>query len=191
MSMNRYIYDKVNRLIKKYKTRDPIELIEALNINLVYLPDTKILLGMYHYIQRNRWGALSGSTSAVTAEQVAQAAVGAMENGKHRETFPINGYTLKHADFAQMMIDALGQTDKTQLHVVPYETLLPKYEEADRQTDAAGLEHGIHVVTSQKLSDMDIVTDPAQTMDKLGIEEQDVVQSIKDTLKHVVDSYKE
>ena len=53
MSMNRYIYDKVNRLIKKYKTRDPIELIEALNINLVYLPETKILLGMYHYIQRN------------------------------------------------------------------------------------------------------------------------------------------
>ncbi|MFB1287641.1 toxin, partial [Streptococcus pyogenes] len=51
MSMNRYIYDKVNRLIKKYKTRDPIELIEALNINLVYLPETKILLGMYHYIQ--------------------------------------------------------------------------------------------------------------------------------------------
>lgn len=140
---------------------------------------------------QEQWGALSGSTSAVTAEQVAQAAVGAMENGKHRETFPINGYTLKHADFAQMMIDALGQTDKTQLHVVPYETLLPKYEEADRQTDAAGLEHGIHVVTSQKLSDMDIVTDPAQTMDKLGIEEQDVVQSIKDTLKHVVDSYKE
>lgn len=42
MSMNRYIYDKVNRLIKKYKTRDPIELIEALNINLVYLPETKI-----------------------------------------------------------------------------------------------------------------------------------------------------
>lgn len=55
MSMNRYIYDKVNRLIKKYKTRDPIELIEALNINLVYLPKTEILLGMYHYIQRNRF----------------------------------------------------------------------------------------------------------------------------------------
>ena len=55
MSMNRYIYDKVNRLIKKYKTRDPIELIEALNISLVYLPETKILLGMYHYIQRNRF----------------------------------------------------------------------------------------------------------------------------------------
>ena len=46
MSMNRYIYDKVNRLIKKYKTRDPIELIEALNINLVYLPKTEILLGI-------------------------------------------------------------------------------------------------------------------------------------------------
>lgn len=54
MSMNRYIYDKVNRLIKKYKTRDPIELIEALNINLVYLPETKILLGMYHYIHKEQ-----------------------------------------------------------------------------------------------------------------------------------------
>ena len=63
MSMNRYIYDKVNRLIKKYKTRDPIELIEALNINLVYLPETKILLGMYHYIQRNRFIFISSNTN--------------------------------------------------------------------------------------------------------------------------------
>ncbi len=53
MSMNRYIYDKVNRLIKKYKTRDPIELIEALNINLVYLPETKILLGMISTWNKN------------------------------------------------------------------------------------------------------------------------------------------
>ena len=63
MSMNRYIYDKVNRLIKKYKTRDPIELIEALNINLVYLPKTEILLGMYHYIQRNRFIFISSNTN--------------------------------------------------------------------------------------------------------------------------------
>ena len=63
MSINRYIYDKVNRLIKKYKTRDPIELIEALNINLVYLPKTEILLGMYHYIQRNRFIFISSNTN--------------------------------------------------------------------------------------------------------------------------------
>lgn len=63
MSMNRYIYDKVNRPIKKYKTRDPIELIEALNINLVYLPETKILLGMYQYIQINRYIFISSNTN--------------------------------------------------------------------------------------------------------------------------------
>src|SRR5699024_6697147 len=63
MSMNRYIYDKDNRLIKKYKTRDPIELIEALNINMVYLLETKILLRIYHYIQRNRFIYISSNTN--------------------------------------------------------------------------------------------------------------------------------
>ena len=52
---NRWIYDKVNRLIKKHKTRDPSELIPAMNIKLEYLHDAKHLLGMYTVIQRNRF----------------------------------------------------------------------------------------------------------------------------------------
>lgn len=52
---NRWIYDKVNRLIKKHRTRDPSELIPAMNIKLEYLHDAKHLLGMYTVIQRNRF----------------------------------------------------------------------------------------------------------------------------------------
>lgn len=57
---------------------------------------------------QEQWAVLGGSTSSVTVEQVAEAAVGAMENGSHRETFPINMYNLKHEDFHRMMIKALG-----------------------------------------------------------------------------------
>lgn len=52
---NRWIYEKVQSLIKKYKTRDPNELIWFLNIKVCPLEDTKHLLGMYHVIQRNRF----------------------------------------------------------------------------------------------------------------------------------------
>lgn len=52
---NRWIYEKVQSLIKKHKTRDPDELINLLNIKLFLLSDTKHLLGMYHVIQRNRF----------------------------------------------------------------------------------------------------------------------------------------
>lgn len=51
---NRWIYEKVQSLIKKHKTRDPDELIHLLNIKVFLLSDTKHLLGMYQVIQRNR-----------------------------------------------------------------------------------------------------------------------------------------
>lgn len=52
---NRWIYEKVQSLIKKHKTRDPNELITLMNIKLFPLTNTKHLLGMYNVIQRNRF----------------------------------------------------------------------------------------------------------------------------------------
>lgn len=52
---NKWIYDKVERLVKKYQTRNPEELIKELNIHIQTLPDTKSLLGMYRVILRNRF----------------------------------------------------------------------------------------------------------------------------------------
>ncbi len=51
---NKWIYDKVHLLVKKYKTNNPRELIDEMNIMLVPLENTKALLGMYNVIQRNR-----------------------------------------------------------------------------------------------------------------------------------------
>lgn len=135
---------------------------------------------------QEQWAVLRGSTSSVTVEQVAEAAVGAMENGSHRETFPINMYNLKHEDFHRMMIKALGQEDTTSLNVVPYEVMEPQLAVIDQQCADEGLEHGIHMVLAQKLADLDIVTDPALTKDKLKINEYDVIASIEKTLEKCV-----
>lgn len=52
---SKWIYDKVNSLIKKYKTRDPEELASDLNVKIKYFNETKNLLGMYKVIIRNRF----------------------------------------------------------------------------------------------------------------------------------------
>lgn len=52
---NRWIYEKVNQLIKTYRSRDPEELIKRLNIHIQYIDATKSLLGMYKIILKNRF----------------------------------------------------------------------------------------------------------------------------------------
>ncbi len=52
---NKWIYDKVNKLVAQYKTRDPEELAGSLNIRIKYMEATSSLLGMYMVILRNRF----------------------------------------------------------------------------------------------------------------------------------------
>lgn len=52
---NREIYERVEVLIKKFKSREPDLLIKELGIELIYLKPTKALLGMYRVILRNRF----------------------------------------------------------------------------------------------------------------------------------------
>lgn len=130
---------------------------------------------------------LKGGTAMVTVEQVAEAAVGAMEKGKHRHTYAISALNMKFQEFFQMMVDSLGQTETTQVPVVEYETMKPVYEDIDRKAAEEGLEHGMHMVVSSKLQTEDLYLDPEDTMPVLGIKEHDVLQSIKETLAKCVE----
>lgn len=51
---NKWIYDKVEGLTKKYKTRDPEEIIKALGIKVYPIKSPERLLGVYQVILRNR-----------------------------------------------------------------------------------------------------------------------------------------
>lgn len=56
---NFWIYDKVKSLVRRYKTRSPEELVDAMNITILPLIGTTHLLGMYGVIERNRYIFLS------------------------------------------------------------------------------------------------------------------------------------
>ena len=105
-----------------------------------------------------------------------------MEKGKHRHTYAISALNMKFQDFFQMMVDALDQTETTQVPVVEYDQMKSVYEDIDRKAAEKGLEHGMHMVVSSKLQTEDLYLDPADTMSVLGIKEHDVIQSIKETL---------
>lgn len=132
---------------------------------------------------------LPGSTSSVTVRQVAQAAVGAMEHGEHDGRYPINGYDLTYAEFFRMCCEAIGR-DPGDVMVVPLEAVLPGYEAAQAQTEAAGVEHGIHLPDSARFQARDAVSDPAASA-VLRIEPDDVPAAIRETLRWCVEHPRE
>ncbi len=53
--MKNTIYNKVEKLVKKYKTRDPEELARLLGISVIYNPELKRLKGFYTVLNRKRY----------------------------------------------------------------------------------------------------------------------------------------
>ncbi len=134
--------------------------------------------------------ALKGGTAAVTVEQVAEAAVGAMENGQHRHTYAISSYFLLYQDFYKMMVKALGQEGKTEIPVIPFAAVKDAYEKIDADAKAQGVEHGIRMGLDGQIMEEDLYLDPKDTKDVLGIKDHDVLKSIDETLEKIMETYK-
>lgn len=122
-----------------------------------------------------------GGTAMITVQQVAEAAVGAIENGTHRSAYAIGDTNMKFKEFHQIIADVLGQPD-TQIMVVPLEQMLPAMEQLDAHSAAEGKEHGIHMVNSAKIQDRDTYLDSADTFDILGIKKADIPAAIRETI---------
>ena len=131
--------------------------------------------------------ALQGGTTMVTVKQVAEAARGALEQGEHRGTYALGGINMKYQEFYEMMVEALGQKGKTQVPVLPLETMLPNYEALDKKAKEDGKEHGIHLAKGAQMSNKDLYIEPQEVMEALGYQEDDVIASIKETLKYIVE----
>ena len=125
-----------------------------------------------------------GRTAAVTTRQVGQAAVGAMEQGEHRGTYAISGYSLSHEDFYRTIIAALGQD--TQVPLIPFEAIEQQVAQADAHAASQGLEHGIPMVDASRLRAVDLSIDPAPTQAALGYADDDVPAAIDETLEVVL-----
>ncbi|WP_439443186.1 NAD-dependent epimerase/dehydratase family protein [Listeria aquatica] len=128
--------------------------------------------------------ALKGGTAMVTVEQVAEAAVGALEAKKHRAMYAICGENMKYQTFYKYMVDALGQ--ETEVPVVPLDAVREVYEGMDQASKAEGTEHGIHSIVTAELQELDLYLDPEDTKKVLGIRDHDVKESIHETLLRCV-----
>lgn len=131
----------------------------------------------------------SGKTACVSAHQVAEATLGAIRYGSHRGTYPISNTSLSYKHFYELMVEALGQSDTTQLISVPYDVLKPQYEAVDAHAASLGKEHGIHIVLSQLMNEQDLSIDPKDTMDVLKYTPVDDMDAlIRATLKVCVEA---
>lgn len=132
---------------------------------------------------------LGGGTAMVTAQQVAEATVGALENGKHGGKYAIGDTNMKHAEFFRIIADLLGQKE-TVIHVVPLEQVRDAYAKIDEQTAAAGKEHGIHIAVTADIQNRDAYLDPEETMPILKYNKADVRASIEETIKRCIEATK-
>jgi len=127
-------------------------------------------------------GVGAGSTSSVTVDQVAQAAVGAIEHGEHGGRYPINGYNLTHVEFHRTICELIGR-DPDEVGVVPLEVMLPVAAQHDAAAAAAGKEHGIHISDSTQFNARDAVSDPALSQPVLRYADADVPAAIVATIR--------
>src|SRR5699024_1597022 len=110
--------------------------------------------------------SLPGGTTIVTFRLVAEAADGAMVKGAHGMTYAYSGIKMKYQESYQMMVDALGHSETTQVPVLPLETLLPNFEALDAEAKKAGKEHGIHLAVGARMNNRDLYIDPKITMEQ-------------------------
>lgn len=122
-----------------------------------------------------------GGTAMITVQQVAEAAVGVIENGVHRGTYAIGDTNMKFKEFYQIIADVLGQPE-TQITVVPLEQMLPAMEQLDAHSSSEGKEHGMHMVYSARVQDRDAYLNPEDTFVVLNIKKADIPAVIRETI---------
>lgn len=135
---------------------------------------------------REMYPVFEGGTAAITANQVAQAAVGALEKGEHRKTYALGGINMKHKEFADIMVHALGQEEMTSVPVVPLEAVIESYKDLDAKAAAEGKEYGVHMEISAHMSSRDLFIDPTEVMQELGYENDDVYAAIDESLTAIL-----
>ena len=125
----------------------------------------------------------TGGFATITADQVGQAAMGALENGNHRKTYPAATGYISYEDFYKKILADLDQAETTKLEVMPFEELEEAYKEDEKLTDAEGIEHGIRQVNMLRANSMEfrLLTDIAY--EELGVKEEDTDKVIDETIK--------
>ena len=124
----------------------------------------------------------SGGAATVTANQVGQAAISALENGQHRRTYPLATGYISYEDFYKKIVEELGQEEKTKLQMMSFEELEEAYKEDQELTDKKDVEHGIRQVNMLRANSMEFRLPTDVAFDELRVREEDTEAVLKETL---------
>ena len=121
----------------------------------------------------------TGGAATVTANQVGQAAISALENGQHRRTYPLATGYISYEDFYKKIVEELGQEEKTKLQVMSFEELEEAYKEDQELTDKKGVEHRIRQVNMLRANSMEFRLPTDVAFDELRVREEDTEAVLK------------
>lgn len=124
-----------------------------------------------------------GGAATITANQVGQAAISALENGQHRSTYAVATGYISYIDFYERILEELGQTETTKLQVMSFEELEDAYKSDENHTDAQGVEHGIRQVNSLRANSMEFRLPTNVAADDLRVRPEDTDAVLRETLK--------
>lgn len=124
----------------------------------------------------------TGGTAIISASQVGQAAISALENGEHRKTYPIATGYISYEDFYKEILKELGQEETTKLQVMSFDELEEAYKEDENLTDQQGVEHGIRQVNMLRANSMDFKIPTDLAYETLRVKKEDMDQVLKQTL---------
>ncbi len=112
-----------------------------------------------------------GGTAAVTAVQVGQAAIGAIEQGIGGKAYPLGGKNYKWTDFAKKYFET---TKKEKIIIPLYSVVFKMFGIISAFIlRLQGIERGLNIGKFTKLQYMDAFLDPGYSMDILGYEHAD------------------
>lgn len=123
-----------------------------------------------------------GGSATITASQVGQAAISALEKGEHRRTYAIATGYISYEDFYKRILEELGQEQTTNLEVMTFDQLEEAYREDEEITDRQGVEHGIRQVNMLRANSQEFRIPTDVAIEELKVKEEDMDQVIKETL---------
>ena len=125
-----------------------------------------------------------GGTACVTADQVGQAAVGALLYGHHRDVFAIGDINMTYEEFANIIKDELGVD--TKIPVLTLKEGLPTYKAIDENLAQEGRENGIHMEMIAHVQQKFCYLNWADTFPILHVKREDIRKSLRETVRYII-----
>lgn len=139
------------------------------------------LVEMIQRMKRNTYFP-KGGTTMVTVKQTAQAIVGALEKNQGGNTYPLGYYNMEWKEFLTIVHEAMGCKTK-KIKTIPNFVFKIAVNKIGRQKKKQGIETGLKMRKFSDIQTSKLFIQPSEAADFLGVEEDDIIAAIKDSVK--------